>query len=42
VNQELDCLAPIYNAVVIAQRHIHHRPDDDLSIECNRSFFDLM
>jgi hypothetical protein len=42
VDQELHGLPSIHDAVVIAECHIHHRANDDLTGLYDRSFFDLM
>src|SRR5687768_9330345 len=42
MNQKLNSLASIYNAVVITERHIHHGPNDNLTILYYRSFFDFV
>src|SRR5438552_2672661 len=41
-DQELHRLTPVDNAVVVAERHIHHRADGDLTVERHGAILDLV
>src|SRR5207247_3809414 len=41
-DEELHRLTPVDNAVVVAERHIHHRADGDLTVERHGAILDLV
>ena len=41
-HQELHGLAAVDDAVVVGQRHVHHRTHDDLAVHGHRALLDLV